>query len=180
MEVFIETERLIIRPILAGDDEAMFRMDSDPDVMKYIGRAPVTDIEETREIIRFVQQQYEDHGIGRWAMAHKNTNEFIGWTGYKFMTNKVNGHTGFYDFGYRLQQAHWGKGYATEAAIASLQYGIEKLGYKDIYAMTDINNAASRRILEKIGFKLVEIFAYDDSSYKWREPGEPTTWYKYG
>ena len=180
MDILLETERLIIRPLLAGDDEGMFRMDRDPEVHKYLGNRPYKDIEESRENIRFVQQQYADHGIGRWAMLNKITNEFIGWTGFKFMTATVNKHTGFIDFGYRLARDSWGKGYATEGAIAALNYGIENLHYKDIYAMTDVNNGASRRILEKIGFKLIEIFPYDDETYKWREAGQPTTWYKYG
>jgi len=180
MDVFIETERLIIRPLLAEDDEGMFRMDSDPEVLKYIGIEPQTNIEQSREVIRFVQQQYAEHGIGRWAMVDKATNDFIGWTGFKYMTITVNGHTNFHDFGYRLVQQHWGKGYATEGAIASLKYGIETLGFKDVYAMTDANNAASRRILEKTGFKFIEIFPYDNEGpLLWLRKGMPTTWYKY-
>lgn len=180
MDILIETPRLIIRPFLAHDDEGMFRMDSDMEVHRYLGWRPVKSIEESRETIRYVQQQYTDHGIGRWVMLSKATNEFIGWTGFKHMTSTVNGHTGFIDFGYRLARDGWGRGYATEGAIAALHYGIHNLGYKDIYAMTDINNGASRHILEKIGFGLVCIFPYDDEAYNWREIGQPTTWYQYG
>lgn len=179
MEVFIETERLIIRPLMAGDDEGMFRMDSDMEVHRYLGWRPVKTIEESRETIRFVQQQYADHGIGRWAMINKATSEFVGWTGFKHMTATVNKHTGFIDFGYRLARDSWGQGYATEGAIAALAYGLNTLQYKDVYAMTDVHNGASRHILEKIGFGLVEIFPYDDNTYNWREMGLPTTWYKY-
>lgn len=179
MDVFIETERLIIRPLLAEDEEGMFRMDSDAEVHKYLGRHPYKDIEESRENIRFVRQQYEDYGIGRWAMLNKATNEFIGWTGFKYMPITVNKHSNFHDFGYRLARDSWGKGYATEGAIAALDYGINTLQFKDIYAMTDVANAASRRVLEKIGFTYIETFGYDDPTLKWRAQGEPTTWYKY-
>lgn len=179
MDVHIETDRLLIRPLLAEDDEGMFAMDSDPEVLKYIMTPPTASIEAEREVIRFVQQQYIDNGIGRWAMLHKATGDFIGWMGFKYITITVNGHTNFYDFGYRLARRHWGKGYASEGARAALQYGIEKLGFKEVFAMTHIDNAASRRILEKMGFKLMEIFPYDDNGANtWLRKGMPTTWYQ--
>jgi len=176
MNIHIETPRLVIRELLPADDIAMFEMDSDPEVHQYLGNKPLTDIEEVRKVIAFVRQQYEDNGIGRWAVTLKDTGEFIGWTGYKLITEKVNGHVGHYDFGYRHMRKHWRKGYAYEAAKASLDYGIDELGFKDIYAMTEVGNAGSRRILEKLGFRFVEIFNYDGTPL-WRE-GLPVTWYQ--
>jgi ribosomal-protein-alanine N-acetyltransferase len=178
MNYFIETERLLIRELLPSDTEGMFAMDSDPEVHKYIGNHPLEKIEQSRDVIAFVRQQYADLGIGRWAVIEKGTNDFVGWTGFKKMTTPVNKHVGHYDFGYRLATRHWGKGYATESAKAVLHYGIEKLGFTDIYGMTDVGNAASRNVLEKLGFKLVEIFAYD-AEPNWRADGELTTWYNY-
>ncbi len=178
MEIFIETERLIIRPLSMADEQGMFEMDSDPEVHKFLGKKPYTSIEQSRENIAYVLSQYRDYSIGRWAVLEKGTNDFVGWTGYKFMEGPVNAHTNYYDFGYRLMRKFWGKGYATESGRASLQYGIEKLGYKDIYGMTDINNGASRHILEKLGFRFIENFAYD-ARPDWRATGELTTWYKW-
>ncbi len=179
MDVLIETERLIIRPLVMEDDEGMFRMDSNPEVHTYLGQRPYKDIEESRENIRIIQQQYKDYGIGRWAMINKVGGEFIGWTGFKYIAVPINKHIGFRDFGYRLARDCWGQGYATEGAIAALDYGINTLLFKEVYAMTDINNMASRHILEKIGFTYIETFGYDDPTLKWCKPGEPTTWYKY-
>lgn len=176
MSIHIETPRLIIRELLPEDDAAMYEMDSDPEVHKYLGNKPVTDMEEVRKVIAFVRQQYVDNGIGRWAVTLKDTGEFIGWTGYKLMTEAVNNHVGHYDFGYRHTRKYWRKGYAYEAAKASLDYGIDVLGFKDIYAMTDVNNEGSRHILEKLGFEFVEVFNYDGTPF-WRE-GLPVTWYK--
>ncbi len=177
-DIFIETERLIIRPLCMADDKGMFEMDSDPVVHKFVGNKPVEKIEQSRDVIAFVMQQYVDFGIGRWAVVEKATNDFVGWVGHKFMKGPLNGHTNYDDFGYRLARRFWGKGYATESARASLDYGIEALNMKDIYGMTDINNMASRHVLEKLGFKYVGDFAYD-AEPTWREPGAPTTWYKY-
>jgi ribosomal-protein-alanine N-acetyltransferase len=174
----IETPRLYIRQLLPTDEQGMFELDSDKEVHKYVGQHPVTTIEESREVIGIIRQQYEQYGIGRWAVLKKDTDEFIGWTGYKFMKGPLNNHSSFYDFGYRFKSAHWRQGYATESALAALKYGIEVLGLKDIYAMTDIDNIGSRKTLEKVGFSYIETFNYDDHAHPWRTNAEPTTWYK--
>ena len=178
MDLILETERLIVRALMPEDAPAMFLMDSDAEVHRYVGKKPVTHVDETRAVIEYVRQQYTDNGIGRWAMLLKENNEFVGWTGFKRMQEEVNGHDNFIDFGYRLTRKYWGKGLATEGAGVALQYGINVLGYRDIYAMTDVANGASRHILEGLGFRLIELFAYG-ASPGWREPGELTTWYRY-
>jgi [ribosomal protein S5]-alanine N-acetyltransferase len=177
MNVFLETERLIIRPISQEDLPGMYAMNADPEVHKYLSNHPVQSIEAERQMITSILKQYEDYGIGRWTVIEKNTNDFVGWTGFKFMPGPINKHSNFIDFGYRLMRKHWNKGYASESGKASLEYGIKTFGYKDVYAMTDIDNAASRRVLEKLGFHLYEIFPYD-AEPNWRAVGAPTTWYK--
>lgn len=169
MKVFIETERLTIRELLPSDDAGMFELDSDPDVLKFLHMEPFKDIEESRQVIARVRQQYIDHGIGRWAMVEKKTNSFVGWTGLKYLTTPMNGHVNIYDIGYRLIKRYWGKGYATESAIASRDYGFNTLKLKDIYAAAHAEHHASRKVLEKIGMKFVESFMYD---------GQPTNWFK--
>lgn len=82
------------------------------------------------------------------------------------------------DFGYRHARKFWRQGYAYEAAEAALKYGIEKLGFLEIYATTDIDNRGSRRILEKLGFRFVGIFHYDAPTSWGAIPGEPATWYE--
>jgi ribosomal-protein-alanine N-acetyltransferase len=177
MDVPIETERLLIRELLPADDQGMFIMDSDPEVHKYIGKKPVENIGQTREVIEYIRSQYVEFGIGRWAIIEKATGDFVGWVGHKRMTETVNGHSGHIDYGYRLARRFWGRGYATEAGRASLQYGIDKLKFKDIYAMTDVDNGASRHVLEKLGFKFLGLFEWD-AAPTWRKEREPTTWYQ--
>ncbi len=176
MDILIETERLIIRPLQDGDAAGMFVMDSDPVVHRYVGGKPVETIAQTQAVIAFVRNQYADYGIGRWAVIEKESGEFAGWTGFKYYATEVNGHINHYDFGYRFARRFWGKGFATESAKAALQYGLEVLKLRNVYAMTDVDNAASRHILEKLGFRFDGIFAYNDQP-DWREEGEPTTWY---
>ncbi len=178
LPVYIETPRLIIRPFEMTDDKDMFEMDSDPVVHRYVGGKPVHTIDEIRKVIAYVQQQYIDNGIGRWAVIAKESGRFIGWAGFKMLEGPVNGHSNFIDFGYRFARAYWQQGYGKEAAKATFDFGIRYLGYKEMFAMTDVDNIASRRILEGLGFECREIFEYD-ANPDWRVAGQPTTWYRW-
>jgi ribosomal-protein-alanine N-acetyltransferase len=167
MKIFIETERLIIREILPEDVDGMFEMDSDPQVHQYLGNQPIKTVEESRAMIEFIRQQYIDFGIGRWAMIEKATGNFMGWTGFKFINETVNGHINYYDLGYRMLPQYWGKGYATEAAKACLNYGINQLNLKPIYAIADDSNSGSKNVLIKVGFKPAETFMYHSIVHRW-------------
>ena len=81
MKTSIETERLLLRELLPTDDAGMFELDSNPEVHIYLGNKPVKSIEESREAIANIRQQYLENGIGRWAVILKETGEFIGWFG---------------------------------------------------------------------------------------------------
>jgi RimJ/RimL family protein N-acetyltransferase len=169
MEIFAETERLILREIEYEDEQGMFELDSDPEVHRYVGNNPVQSLEQIQMVIGFIRQQYVDNGIGRWAVVEKHTNQFVGWAGLKLFTEPVNGQSNFHELGYRFMKKHWGKGYATEAAKASVDYGFNKLKLKEIFAMTDVNNSVSKKVLQKTGFHFIETFNFN---------GEPTDWFK--
>lgn len=167
MEVHIETERLLIRPLLPTDVEGMFDLDSNAEVHLYLGNHPVQSKEEIVEVIAFIRQQYVDNGIGRWAMVDKETQDFIGWTGFKYVTEETNKHIHYYDLGYRLRQKYWGKGIATEAAIACLAYGFNQLDFQEVFAMADCGNDGSNKILTKLGFTCMETFDLDGIPHHW-------------
>ena len=173
MEIFVETERLILREIIPEDRNGLFAIDSDPDVNIYLGRNPVENIEQSDDLIKFIRKQYIDNGIGRWAMIEKNTNNFIGWTGLKLVRELTNNHIDYYDLGYRLNKNYWGKGFATEAAKASLQYGFNTLDLNEIYAIADSQNVASRNVIEKVGLKYIETFTNGDTDHDWFEIQKP-------
>jgi ribosomal-protein-alanine N-acetyltransferase len=162
MQFHLETERLILRNIQTSDIDGMFELDSDPEVHKYLGNKPFTAKSQTENNIKEIIKQYENYGIGRWAMVNKQTNEFMGWSGLKFNTITVNGFTNFYDVGYRIIKRFWRKGYATESSIAALEYGFKRLDLDTIYGITDKDNQASHQILLKIGLNYVEDF-YDEN-----------------
>ncbi|MEO8146068.1 MAG: GNAT family N-acetyltransferase [Bacteroidia bacterium] len=163
----IETERLILRELLTDDDENMFELDSNAEVHKYLGNNPVTTIEQVREVIASVRQQYIKNGIGRWAAIEKSSGNFIGWSGLKFITEPENNQVNFYDVGYRLIPKYWGKGYATESTKAALEYGFTKMNLEEIIGTVNENNKASKRALEKCGLKFIEKFQWKNITCDW-------------
>ena len=169
MNLILETERLLLRPLELSDAQTMFAMDNNPEVHKYLWQKPTLAIEETIKTIEYVRTQYETHNIGRFATILKETGEFIGWTGIKFVHDHIeNGNTNFYDYGYRLNEKFWNKGYATEASIAWLDYGFNQIKIDKMNAYTHNDNGASNHILEKVGMTMVEVYVAEDGvKWKW-------------
>lgn len=169
----IETERLLLREVVFSDVDGMFELDSNPNVHTYLGNKPVTTIEQSREYIEFLQQQYKDFGTGRWAVILKETNEFIGWSGIKFITDEINNHQNFYEIGYRFIEKHWGKGYATEAGKAFIDHAFNEMKVEAVYAYADEGNDNSRKILEKLGLQFVNSFEHEGEREVWYEIKNP-------
>jgi ribosomal-protein-alanine N-acetyltransferase len=168
MQFQLESSRLYFRPLIAADDIHLFELDSNPEVHTYLGKKPVTDIQQVRDVIVNIQEQYRKNGVGRMATIIKETGEFIGWAGLK-IEPEVNGYKNFYDLGYRFMPRYWGKGYATEAAKAFIDYGFNVLKLEKINAYADFDNYASRKVLEKAGLQYVEDFEYEGDKEVWYE-----------
>lgn len=161
MKIFAETKNLILREIVVEDTGAMFALDSDPLVHEYLGKNPISCMGKARHYIDYIRMQYEKYGIGRWAAIEKSSGHWIGWTGLKMNTEKeMNGHTHFYDIGYRFMPAYWGKGYATESSIAARDYFFKHFPDQKLCGMAELGNGASCRVLEKIGLERKEDFIY--------------------
>ena len=175
MTTFAETPRLLLRQLRATDAPGMFELDSDPEVHRYLGNQPVQTLAQSQETIAFVRRQYQENGIGRWAVELKETGEFIGWAGLKLIREPLNGHVDFYDVGYRLIRRYWGNGYATEAARASVTYGFDVLRLPVLYAIADMQNLASRTVLAKAGFQHLSEFEYEGVPTAWLEAYAPKT-----
>lgn len=169
MKIHCETPRFILRELEETDAEGIFELDSNPVVHKYLGNNPIKTLQEAKDIIQHVRKQYLDNGIGRWAIVDKSTNEFIGWAGMKWNTNTFNNQQNFYDIGYRLIERHWGKGIATECAIASLNYGFETLNAEKLLGIAHIDNIGSNKILQSIGLKFKEAFKHEGDDCNWYE-----------
>lgn len=169
MIIYAETDRWILRDLDSSDQDGMYLLDSDPEVVKYLGGVTVRSPADSLKIIEYVQSQYREFGIGRWAIQSKPTGEFIGWCGLKWVTERINDQSDFYDFGYRIRRPFWGQGFGTETAIASLQYGFNQLNLDPIIANVHQQNAASNHIIRKLGFKKTGEFFYMDQPQNWYE-----------
>lgn len=169
----IETERLVLREVIFSDVDGMFELDSNPNVHIYLGNKPVAAIEQSAAYIENLHQQYKEYGTGRWAVVLKETNEFIGWSGIKFITDEINNHQNFYEIGYRFIEKHWGKGYATEAGKAFIEYAFNEMKVDALYAYADEGNENSRKILEKLGLQYVNSFEYEGETEVWYELKKP-------
>lgn len=161
MKQVLETNRLIVREWSLADAEKLFEICSDAQVMKYIGtRKPYESVEQADEFLRWAADYQAENGFCRWAVLVKENHEIIGSCGFA----RPHG-TEEIELGYLLARRFWGRGFATEAAQACLRYGFEKLGFREIIAMTDLENLASQNVLQKIGFiqRGVEIFNNEET-----------------
>ncbi len=161
MKIHIETDRLILRDLMDEDVQGMFAMDSDAEVHKYLGKKPISTLEEAQKYIDTIKEQYVKNGIGRWAVVEKESGKFIGWSGFKLVTDEMGGRSKFYDLGYRFIKQYWGKGYASETAIASLNHGFTKLNYDEICGMAEVDHIISNAILIKVGLVKRYEFTHD-------------------
>jgi RimJ/RimL family protein N-acetyltransferase len=148
MSVILETERLILREWTPDDAAAMFEICRDAEVMRYIGTGkPYETLGEAEKFLEWAVEYQRKNGFCRWAAIEKRSGKIVGSCGFAYPHG-----TPEVELGYLFDRAVWGKGFATEAARACLNYGFEKLEFREIIAITDLENTASQRVLEKIGF----------------------------
>jgi RimJ/RimL family protein N-acetyltransferase len=162
-----------LRELELSDADGMFELDSNPNVHLFLRNKPVKYIDESIDQVKNIQQQYKDFGTGRWAVILKGTNEFLGWSGIKFIAKEMNNHKDFYEIGYRFIEKHWGKGYATEAGKAFVNYAFNEMNVDALYACADEENENSRKILEKLGMNYVNPFEFEGKSEVWYEMKNP-------
>lgn len=176
MDLILQTPRLLLRPLELSDAEALFELNKNPNVHKYLWQKPEVVIDESIKVIEYVHRQYQENKIGRYATILKETGEFIGWTGIKFVNDmEENGNTNFYDYGYRLDEKFWNKGYATEASIFWLDYGFNQLKIDKMNAYTHSQNGASNHVLQKIGMNFIEDYPDKEGViWKWWQLENPT------
>ncbi|MGP3982071.1 GNAT family N-acetyltransferase [Streptomyces sp. KR80] len=157
MQVFLETDRLLLRRFTEADVDLLVDLDSDPAVMRFLNGGKPTPREVVRkEILPLYFNCYERYeGFGHWAAVEKSTGDFLGW--FEFRPPE-DGSSDDVELGYRLRAAAWGKGYATEGSRALIRNGFTELGVQRVYATTMTVNRASRRVLEKAGLTYVRTF----------------------
>ena len=143
----IETARLYLRQFTPDDLDDLYRIHSDPAIMKYIGKG-VRTRSETETAIHTMLQCWEQNNFGMWALVHKIDGKMIGRCGLAFLDK-----TPEVELGYAIDKVYWNQGLVTEASFASLKYGFEILQLERIVAIARPENIASQRVIQKVGMK---------------------------
>ena len=144
-EIGPTTERLILRAMSIDDADAFYALNSHPEVMRHTGEPPLDSVDDARNAI----ENYADFrtiGYGRWGCYLKESEKLIGFCGLKYLDDLKE-----VDLGYRLLPEYWGRGLATEACLASVAFGFDVLKLDRIIGLVLPENAASIRVLEKVG-----------------------------
>ena len=141
----IETERLILRPETEADGEAIYTMNTDPEVMRFIGDPWTSPLEEFLEQHRKALAEVTTEHYGNVSVIVKETQQYVGWCGL-LRQPRLGGKL---ELLYRYFRHAWGKGYATETGRAVLGVGLRELGLREVFAMCHPENLASIRVLKK-------------------------------
>jgi RimJ/RimL family protein N-acetyltransferase len=166
MMIFLETQRLLLRRFTNGDIDNLVNLDADPDVMRFIsgGKPTPRAVIEEETLPAFLGYYSRFAGYGFWAVVEKSTGQFLGWFHFR---PPHGGPLDEAELGYRLHKRAWGKGYATEGAVALMRKGFTEHDVKRVVAFTMVVHTASRRVMEKAGLRLVRTFHQE-----WPEPIE--------
>ena len=155
----IKTERLTLRAIEPTDEDDLFELHTDPEVMRYLTDGEPHSPEMVKTVMRVIEALATRHNgrFGYWAAIETKTNTFMGWFHFRpAYDDPQNCRT--IELGYRLKPAFWGQGFATEGSKALIERGFQELGVDEVVATTMKNNIASRRVMEKAGLRFVEEF----------------------
>jgi len=144
--LIIETNRLLMRPLMADDLPTLIRLRADEDVSRYIGGKRMQSPEMIEQRFRFYLACHEQRGYGMAMILRKSDGATLGWGGLQPLEE-----TGEIEVGYGFDKPFWGQGYATEAAAAWLRFGFEQAGLERIVAVAIPENVASRHVMEKLG-----------------------------
>ena len=148
----IRTDRLLLRRWRDDDVEPFAAMCSDPEVMRYIGSGATRTRGQARASIDAYELEWEENGFGLFAVELLEDGRFLGFAGLSepsFLPEIMPA----VEIGWRFARPTWGNGYASEAAQAALDFGLQELGLSEIVGIYQTENSASGRIMEKLGMR---------------------------
>jgi RimJ/RimL family protein N-acetyltransferase len=168
----VTTERLHLTPYAPDHAEALFAMNADPDVMRYLG-GPETREETDADIAR-VQVRWGAKGYGWWSVFLKDTDTLIGAGCLQHLAQDEDAPL---EIGWRFMTAYQGKGYATEAGQAAMDFGFQKVGVDYLCAVANSDNIASQKVMQRLGMHYVGIqthYGMPCVYYEKHKPSQPT------
>ena len=156
----LETDRLLLRQWKASDYSAFAKISGDTDVMEFYPKP--LNVAESNAMADRIRGLINKRGWGFWAVEIPKQQGFIGFVGLHIPSEQLP-FSPCVEIGWRIAKEHWGKGYATEAARAALDYGFSELGFDEIVSFTTLANLRSQRVMQKIGMSDVkENFMHPD------------------
>ena len=142
----IQSFRLKLQPQQNEDAEVLYQIYHSEGVLRYFPNPNPPALEKVKQFITGQHRHWEKHGYGNWGILLHGESEIIGWAGLQYLPELDETEVGFL-----LDCPWWGKGYATETALASLQFGFEHVRLDHIIALVHPDNLASRRVIDKCG-----------------------------
>lgn len=170
----LETGRLRLRPFALDDLDALHAQWTEPGVRRYLWDDEIIPRETAEAVIRSSLDSFAAHGYGFWVLQLKEADGIIGFCGFR-ASEEATDEPGTIELLYGLSERWWGRAMAVEAAQAVVQYGFERCGFKRILAITDAPNAASVRVMEKLGMIFVKRCLYHDLDSIFYELNEERT-----
>jgi RimJ/RimL family protein N-acetyltransferase len=158
MLAFLKSRRLLLRRWRDEDAKGFARLSANPAVTEYL--LPPRDRAESDALARRIKDHFAQYGFGFWAVELPGISSFIGMVGLARVSYEAH-FTPAVEIGWRLDPAHWGNGYATEAAGLALDDGFGRLGLSEIVALTVPANSRSRRVMERLGMRRSEADDFD-------------------
>lgn len=153
----LHTARLRLEPLDDVHVDGLHAMNTDPEVMRWLG-GPVATLDDTRAMIARVRTRWAEWGYGWWALVDAADGSLAGAAGIQHLgKDPANPH----EIGWRLQRARWGMGLAGEAMREIVRHGFETLQAPQLCAIRDPGNAASLRLMERLGMRHVGMQHWD-------------------
>ena len=145
----LTTARLVLRPLAADDAEGLHALWTDERVRRFLWDGRTIPFEDTRAIVAESGRLFREHRFGLWGVRERGGEDLVGVAGYWYFRTPPS-----LELLFAVAAPHWSRGIATEASRCVLGYGLRALGFSAVVASTDAANAASVRVLEKLGMSL--------------------------
>jgi len=156
MDPFLTTARIHLRRLTQADLYDLYILNSDAEVMKYVGRPPLTSLGEAQlDLTRYLSYYRKFDHLGVWACIDKESGAFTGLALLKKLEP-----TDETEVGYRFHRSYWGKGIATEVCRALVTHGFDTAGLQKIVGITHPDNIASQKVLQKCGLSFERVWLY--------------------
>ena len=153
----IQTERLVLSPFALEHLDGLFAMNRNPAVMRYLG--DIQTREETKAGILRVQARWQKYGYGWWTILLRKTGAVIG---AACLQNLAHTDDAPLEIGWRLMPEYHGKGFATEAGRAAMEFGFNQVGVERLVAVAHPENIASQKVMQRLGMQFAGVETHYD------------------